>query len=464
MVKPGISIVAAALASASETALAQDAPDGAKRSDVEAAVAALENAPEQPSPESRAMPSPINSPPFPSGDWVGPTIGAPYSVPDFALMRALKGTATGEWLQRNRIFVYGWINVGGNVSSSSDSNSPASYDLVANNVVLDQAVLRVERPVDTVQTDHVDWGFRTSNLFGTDYRYTVAKGFFDKALLDENKLYGWDCPELYGQVYLPTIGEGTVVTFGRFISPPDIEAQLAPQNYIYTHSQMFTVDPYTFFGAIAATRLDKYWKIEYGAHGGNDMAPWSNSSSLNGHLMARWVSKDNDDSVWAGANSIGRGEYRNEHDNLQQVVGTWGHRFNATVHTMTEAYYMWQFDALKGGSVSDGPVRHFGGGGGPGEELPGRSDAFGIVNYFEVQLSDKDYLTIRNDYLADWQGQRTGYRNRYTLHTVGWSHAFSDSVQIRPEISYERAYDERAFDLGTKRDQFVFAVDLIVRF
>src|SRR5262249_6451295 len=99
-------------------------------------------------------------------------------------------------------------------------------------------------------------------------------------------------------------------------------------------------DPSTFFGAIAATRIDRQWTVEYGAHGGNDMAPWTSSSAFNLHTMVRWVSADNQDSVWAGANSIGTGRSRDEHDNLQQLVGTWGHRFSDTVHTMTEAYSM----------------------------------------------------------------------------------------------------------------------------
>lgn len=33
--------------------------------------------------------------------------------------------------------------------------------------------------------------------------------------------------------------------FGRYISPPDIEAQLAPDNYLFTHSLMFDYDVHT---------------------------------------------------------------------------------------------------------------------------------------------------------------------------------------------------------------------------
>jgi hypothetical protein len=436
------------------SARADDAPSALRD-----AVHATESAP-----PSRVPASPLDSPPFPNGDWPGPTIGEPISTPDFALMKAMTGTRLGTWLSDHRIFTYGWIDVGANWSTSKHSNSPAGYDLVASNAGLNQAVLRIERPLDTAQTDHVDWGFRVTNLFGTDYRYGAAKGFLDSALLDRNKLYAYDCPELYAQWYLPKIAEGATLTVGRYYSDPDIEGQLATSNYMRSHSQMLVVDPTTFFGALAAVRMNPNWTIELGAHGGSDMAPWTSSSSLNGHAMVRWVADGNDDSVWAGANSIGNGEFRDEHDNLQHLVATWGHRFSADVHTMTEAYYMWQRDALRGGTVSDGPVRNFGGGGGPGVEINGRSDAFGFVNFVAVKLSKADYLTIRNGFLDDWQGQRTGVRNRYSDHAVGVSHNFSDAVTIRPELSYARAYDDKAFDLGTSKNQFAFIVDLIVRF
>lgn len=436
------------------TARADDAPSALKD--------AVAQAPS--TPPSRVPDSPLDSPPFPGSDWVGPTIGEPYSTPDFALMHAIDGTRLGNWLKDRRIFAYGWIDVGGNWSTSKHSNSPAGYDLVASNAGLNQAVFRIERPLDTAQTDHVDWGFRMTNLFGTDYRYGVAKGFLDSAALDRNKLYAYDCPELYGQAYVPTVAQGMTLTVGRYYSDPDIEGQLATSNYMHTHSQMLVVDPTTFFGAMAAVRLNPNWTIELGAHAGSDMAPWSDSASLNGHAMVRWVADDDNDSIWAGANSIGNGEFHDGHDNLQQLVGTWGHRFSEKVHTMTEAYYMWQFDALRGGTVSNGPVRNFGGGVGPGVEINGRSDVFGVVNFLAIQLSKQDCLTIRNGFVDDWQGQRTGVRNRYSDHAIGVSHNISDSVTVRPEISYEHAYENKAFDLGTERGQLVFSVDLIVKF
>jgi hypothetical protein len=412
----------------------------------------------------RALPSPWSSPPFPSSEYLGPTIGVPNSTPDYAFMNTVKDTAFGRWQRGSRIDIYGWVNGSWNWSTSKDSNLPNTYDLVPNQVNLNQLVLRAERNPDTVQTGSDDWGFRATALYGTDYRFTVAKGWFDHQLLDNNDLYGFDMPELYALWYTPKVAEGMVLKVGRYISPPDIEAQLAPDNYLFSHSEMFSIDPYTFTGVTAMIKLDDHWSIQPGIHAGNDMAPWSDSAALNGQFLVRWVSQDNNDSIWAGINSLGTGKYRNEHDNLQQVVGTWTHRFNEKVHTATEVYFMWQYDALKGGSVSNGPVRSFGGGGGPGPLIPGLSDSLGFVNYTQFQVSDRDYISVRNDVLCDFQGQRTGFENTYYTFTIGWSRNLSPCTTIRPEIKYEHAFDNPAYDLGTKKDQLRFGVDLIVRF
>lgn len=122
---------------------------------------------------SRALPSPLPSPPFPSSDWTGsPIIGAPADAPDYPLQKALHLAN-----DKSRIKIYGWVNPSFNASTSKSSNVPMSYAVVPNHFELDQAVLRIERQPNTVQTDHVDWGFRLSNVWGMDYRYTTSKGW-----------------------------------------------------------------------------------------------------------------------------------------------------------------------------------------------------------------------------------------------------------------------------------------------
>jgi hypothetical protein len=268
------------------------------------------------------------------------------------------------------------------------------------------------------------------------------------------------------------------IKYGRYISPPDIEAQLAPDNYLWTHSLMFTVDNYTQTGILGSIKLNPQWMIQAGIHSGDDIAPWNKAAIPSAEAFLRWQSKSNKDSIYGGMNSINNGHYRladkdggsHGHDNLQQFNVTWGHRFSRRVHMMTEGYYIYEINALVGGTVTSGSPRPYYRGTGPGAYLPGMSQAWGLVNYTNFKITDKDYITIRPvDFLGDPRGVRTGYRTTYGSWTIGWCHRFNNLLCIRPEIRYERALNEHGgeptpYDNGTRRSQFTIGFDVIQRF
>jgi hypothetical protein len=194
-------------------------------------------------PPRRALPAPLDGI-YPGSDYLGPTplIGVPDTDPVWPLTQGLWDAFPA--LKKERIKVYGWLNPGGDASTSKNSNIPESYAIVPNKLEMDQAVLRLERIPDSVQTDHIDWGFRLTTIYGIDYRWTTSQGYFSEQLLKRNALYGADPVEAYGLIYFPHVAQGMILKIGRYISPPDIEAQLAPDNYLFTHSLMFTVDCY----------------------------------------------------------------------------------------------------------------------------------------------------------------------------------------------------------------------------
>ena len=88
----------------------------------------------------------------------------------------------------------------------------------------------------------------------------------------------------------------------------------------------------------------------------------------------------------------------------------------------------------------------------------------GAVNYTQRKLSKKDYVTLRTDFLDDFKGQTTGFVTAYSSHTLGWCHHFSQNMFVRPEIRYDHAYSVRAYDNGTRKNQFTAAADIVVRF
>jgi len=152
------------------------------------------------------------------------------------------------------------------------------------------------------------------------------------------------------------------------------------------------------------------------------------------------------------------------HDNFNYIVSTWQHRFSDYIHTQTESYYMWELDAVKGGTPSIGPVHGFGGGGGIGAFLPGLSRAYGVLNYTTFELSKQDYFTIRNEWWRDETGFRSGFATNYSSHTIGLCHQFNSLLMIRPEIGYYRSYDVAAFDLGRQKNMILYGFDITLRF
>jgi hypothetical protein len=435
-----------------------------------------ENGEEEPEKPRRALPSPWDSPPFPNNEYQGyPLIGVPAPDPgQYPLMKAIYGANTdwSECIKDSRISFSGWVNSSGNWSTARNSNIPEVYWIVPNRYELDQLVFKLERYPDTVQTDHIDWGFRAVALYGMDYRYTMAGGWGSDQLLEHNLLYGWDPTEVYVNAYIPGFLGGTDIRVGRWIACPDIETQYSLDNLMGTHSILFAVDTYTDTGIMVTQMLNKQWTVQAAIHSGTDMAPWYKGSLLTGAFGIRWVAEDNNDAFYGWLNAINSAQFRHfeqygvplGHENFNYVVATWQHRFNKDIITKLEGYYMWEHNAELGGTPSLGPVQPFGGGGGDLPLIPGLSQSYGLLNYTAFAFTRNDYFTIRNEWYRDETGYRQGARGVFTSHSIGLSHYFNEVFAVRPEIGYYRNWSNPNFDNGTKNGIWVYGFDVTLRF
>ena len=309
------------------------------------------------------------------------------------------------------------------------------------------------------------------------------------------------------------------------ISVPDIEAQLAPQNYLYSHSIMFDWDSYTQTGLIAWSKLSNMFTIDYGITWGDDVFPGNPTTQFpTGQFFLKYTSKSNHDDVLIGADAYNNrgfsyylsspqtaaeaqvcanynpaqqytlgqsgkvftgvppGQCLYGHDNLQQFNMTWYHAFNTSFHNAFEAYYLWTRNAPEAGSISNGPPQ-YAAGGGPGAFIPGRATAVGLVDYLEYKVDSNDFrLTFRSGlHEDDPQGWRSGYQTSYGSLTLGVTHHFTSLTWIRPELRVEKAFS-KAYDpgssnyvgfgpynnleaasgfLGTKNYQTTLGIDLI---
>lgn len=435
-------------------------------------------------PQRRGTPAPISSPPFPAADWpIGATqeIGAPdYNT--YMLQTAIDG----DPLKLSRVKWYGWVSVGangstnnrGNASKGIPANMPSAYDEFPNTVVLDQFAIYAERLADTIQRDHFDWGFRVTNLYGQDYRFTTAKGMFSQQFLLKNSQYGYDPVMFYLDLYFPRLGQGSDLRVGRYISLPDIEAQLAPNNYTYSHSILYTFDCYTQLGANLTTKVNDHWTIQAGISPGCDTMPWTTDAkaTVNACVVYSW--SDGGNALNTCANTINDGKYA--YNNLSAYYETWYHRISPHWHTDTETWYqymrdtpnMWWYNTgapynkvtspwpetttngrpggstLNFGAVCEDPRTTFTG----RRATYCYAPEWAIVNYLEHNFwNNTASLNIRNEVVDDIKGQRTGTPGIFEEHMVGFDFWAGSTVTFRPELSYTHSFSPyalRALDIA----------------
>ncbi len=463
-------------------------------------------------------PTPESSPPMPFAEWpyggtqnIGKTL--PNSV-DSPLMVALGNTQLGNAMSDAHVQVYGWINGGGNLSTNNvkpGGNAPAAYDYTPNTVQLDQAVVYIERLPDEVQNDHFDWGFRIANLYGENYRYTIAYGLFSNQLLNKNQVYGFDMPMVYTDFYFPVM-QGFNLRVGRFISIPDIEAQLAPNNYTYVHSLTYSFDNYTNTGIQGTLAVTKNWIVQMGLTVGSDTMPWnagariSNPYVLAGNadplypgtsmlkdpgavpsvtLGVRWTSDDGRDDLNVVADAINGGQWG--YNNLQWYGFTYYHKLSDYWHLAVEMYNLHENNVPNNTNPTAQAI--IAGGGTPFSpqfipfNAPGtaicstttvltcNTDTQSFLMYLNYSPNKLNNFSLRAEWYDDREGQRTGVATTYIDIGASWQHWLSPQIEIRPEIAYYRSLNAPAFNgdanagiAPTRNYAVIAASDIIIHF
>jgi hypothetical protein len=291
----------------------------------------------------------------------------------------------------------------------------------------------IERVPDTTQQDHFDWGFRLVGLYGTNYRDVIMEGVFSNQLTRHDNQYGYDPAEFDVDLYIPWIGQGSDLRVGRYVTLPDIEADLNLQSPFDTHSLYYTYDPFTQFGAVRATRLDNNWMVQIGVNAGNDTAPWATGATPTVTACVQWSSDTSKDTVYLCDNGTNDAKYGFNNVNLYGL--TWYHKFTDRFWLGTEDYYEYE----KGVPAAGQPT------------IPGANfalchtgtrcwaGAYASAWYVMYQLTNKDYVGLRSEGFYDARGQRTGFQTWYSENTLGWTHWLTNSIEVRPEIRFDHS-------------------------
>lgn len=459
--------------------------------------------------------TPETTPPMPFTEWpYGGSQNLGVTRPanaDSPLMVGIANTGVGHWMADNNIQMYGWVNGGFNVSSNTvkpGGNAPVAYAYTPNTAQFDQAVIYIEKVPDTVQDDHIDWGFRLSALYGETYRYTTADGIASWQLLKQNNVNGYDFPMAYFELFVPQIGVGgTDIRVGRFISVPDIEAQLAPNNYMYTHSLTYSYDNFTNEGIQITTGVTKNLFLQLGVTDGTESAIWQAGEKIpnpdpnplypNTTMLknpgaqpsitgcVRYDSDSGNDDINVCADAINNGVWG--YNNLQWYGLTYYHKFNDRWHISSELYDEHQNRVAN--ALNPIAVAAVANGGTPfspqyiSVNAPDMADcsnasvlsctasALGIVSYLNYSPDALNNISFRPEFYDDMQGQRTGVKTRYVDFSIGWQHWLSPQVEFRPEIGWYESLNAKAFDgdsaagiAPTKNATLIAASDVILHF
>jgi len=136
----------------------------------------------------------------------------------------------------------------------------------ANSLLLNQALLTVQRPLDPKATGY-DFGFKFQAMYGSDARYTHFLGEFDESISGRNQ---FDIVEAHALFHLPWFTSGGMdVKLGQWVTLEGAEVIYAPDNLLYSHTYIFNFGiPFKHTGIMTTTHVNSVLDIMAGVDSG----------------------------------------------------------------------------------------------------------------------------------------------------------------------------------------------------
>ena len=361
----------------------------------------------------------------------------------------------------------------------------------ANSLLLNQAMLTVQRPIDPAATDY-DYGFKIQAFYGSDARYTHFLGELDYAINDRYQL---DVVEAYAAVHLPWLFSGGIdVKAGQFVTLEGAEVIPAGDNLLYSHSYIFNFGvPFKLTGVAAVAHVVPEVDIYAGFNTGvNTTIAWPGDNNggvgfeggIGLNLMggALTVLATTNIGPQNPATPVG-------------IAGCGGCAPSSTLRFLNDMVVTWKAtDKLT--FITDMNWIH--------EDGAGGLDGFGIAQYAAYAINDWLKIVGRAEVWRDnnnffvsslgapgnfnFVNAEHGFLNfggfppagafapaptTYLELTAGLNITappipeapFIKSLVVRPEIRYDASLNSTTpFDVGTRSSQLTFGGDIIVKF
>ncbi len=403
------------------------------------------------------VPPPFAGTPFPNqdlplhgGPWIGTTSNkgaAPNATEASALEKAIDETGIGNALKSAGIHAAGWGILGANVSTAKTSNLPLGYSLFPNRIDLNEVAFRLVRNVDTLQEDHIDWGFRIDALYGADYYMFISKGLFFNQFVNQakttNVTYGFDIPQIYGDVYFPQIADGMNIRAGRVLTNPTVYMN---RTFLFSHTVYDSSTGDTQTGVFDTLKLNNNITLQLGVANTPDVslfAPSDRKTSL--FAAAQLNTTSQADSLYLMVYGLNDGNYA--YHNWQTFYAIWTHKFSqGFFFRLQNAYfYMNNVPVNAGENATVYPNNYIPAGTLDATVTKANTRGYSVVGLLAYAFSDLDYIAARFENTLDQQGTLTGTAALYRGYTLGWGHTWtswlSSTAEVRRDIASATAYN-----------------------
>jgi hypothetical protein len=332
------------------------------------------------------------------------------------------------------------------------------FDVQHDELLLNQAAIVLQRtlaPTDDAvlgYKDKFNVGFKVDVMYGYDARFIHSNGLLDHYNDDTSRNEEWDITQAYLEFGVP-VGNGLLVTAGKFVTPIGFETINPTTNPLYSHSFLFGFAiPFTHTGITAKYHFDENFYVMGGVHRG-----WEQS-----------LEDNNDDAVSLLA-SVGYlyepGILGSQPVNLtlSATAGPEQTDFQGNWRTLIDLIASTKLaDQLTVALNADYAIEDDAAIGG------GQGQWYGVAAYAKYDVSDMFAINARGEWFNDKDGARGLGTNVYEA-TLGLAikpfhdNELGSNLVFRPEIRYDYA-QEAIFDGGSQHDQFTVGADVIFAF
>jgi hypothetical protein len=103
---------------------------------------------------------------------------------------------------------------------------------------------------------------------------------------------------------------------------------------------LYSVDPFTDTGIPGTVKLNDRLLVQLGLTASHDVAPWTPHAKPSATACISYTFHQGNDNLYRCVNGLNDGRYA--YNTLQMFDDTWYHKFSATWHMATEAWFMYQ--------------------------------------------------------------------------------------------------------------------------